>query len=373
MSQNDKNVNKFLDLVKRSQRGKFKIYLGMIAGVGKTYRMLKEARHLLENNIDVQIGYIETHNRAETHKLLEGIPIIPRKKIFYKGKEIEEMDLQTILNIHPKIVIVDELAHTNIPGSKNEKRWQDVLELLEANINVISAVNIQHIESINKDVETITGIEVQERIPDTIISYADEIVNIDLPAGDLLERLKSGKIYDKSKVATALNNFFQEEKILQLRELALKEVALHVGQKVDNSVSLFPKLKEEKLLCCISTNYIGGKKLIRKASRIANLSGSVWKVLFVQNPNFEYGNIEFKLQRQVDDNFKLASGLGAEIIIVKSDSIPDAIIRTIDEGEFTILVIGKPELNIFTRFIRNCIYDKVISQTINKDITIITL
>ena len=169
MEDREESVQHFLDLIKRSRRGKFKIYIGMIAGVGKSYRMLQEAHEMLENGVDVQIGYIETHGRAGTVAMLEGLPVISRKKIFYKGKEVEEMDLDAILQLHPELVIVDELAHTNIEGSRNEKRWQDVMELLDAGINVISAVNIQHIESLNEDVKGIAGIEVKERIPDVSV------------------------------------------------------------------------------------------------------------------------------------------------------------------------------------------------------------
>lgn len=194
------SVKKFLDLVKKSRRGKFKVYIGMSAGVGKTYRMLQEAHALKKNGIDIRIGYIETHNRAETHALLNGISIIPRRKIFYKGKELEEMDVNAIINIHPEVVIVDELAHSNVEGSKNAKRWQDVSDILEAGISVISAVNIQHLESMNAEIETITGIPITERIPDTILESADEIVNIDLTADELIERLKAGKIYDETKL-----------------------------------------------------------------------------------------------------------------------------------------------------------------------------
>lgn len=171
----------------------------MSAGVGKTFRMLQEAHALMRNGIDVKIGYIETHLRKETHDLLEGLPVIPRRKLFYKGKELEELDVQAVINLRPEVVIIDELAHTNIQGSKNEKRWQDVLEILEAGINVISAVNIQHIESLNDEVKAITGIEVTERIPDKVLALADDVVNIDLTAGELIIRLKEGKIYQAEK------------------------------------------------------------------------------------------------------------------------------------------------------------------------------
>ena len=173
MSLNHENkelkADHFLEIANKASRGKLKIYIGMSAGVGKTYRMLQEAHSLLRNGVNVKIGYVETHNRKETQALIDGLPVIPRRKVFYKGKRLDELDVQAIILLHPEVVIVDELAHTNIPGSKNEKRWQDVLDILDAGIDVISAVNIQHIESINEDVKEITGVEVTERVPDKIL------------------------------------------------------------------------------------------------------------------------------------------------------------------------------------------------------------
>jgi two-component system sensor histidine kinase KdpD len=209
----------------------------MSAGVGKTYRMLQEAHALLKNGIDVKIGYIETHGRKETHELMDGLPLIPRRQLFYKGKELEEMDVQAIISLRPEVVIIDELAHSNIEGSKNSKRWQDVMDVLDAGINVISAVNIQHIESLNEEIKTITGIEVKERIPDSVLTQADEVVNIDLTADELIARLKEGKIYKEDKITAALSNFFKSEHILQLRELALKEVASQVERKVETEIT----------------------------------------------------------------------------------------------------------------------------------------
>src|SRR6478609_4560151 len=235
----NQTAEEWLERVQRSesQKGKLKIYIGMSAGVGKTYRMLQEAHQLLTDGINVRIGYIETHGRLETAALEEGIPVIQRREIFYKGKRLEDLDVQAILLMHPQVVLIDELAHTNIPGSKNEKRWQDVLDVLEAGIDVISALNIQHIESINEAVKEITGVEVKERVPDKMLVIADEVVNIDLPADELIRRLRDGKIYDKTKVQQALTNFFRPEKILQLRELALKEVAGQVERKVDYEIT----------------------------------------------------------------------------------------------------------------------------------------
>src|SRR5580693_4732251 len=180
MPDKDQNVQHFLELIRQSRRGKFKVYIGMSAGVGKTFRMLQEAQTLMRNGVDVKIGYIETHGRAETEAQLQGLPVLPRRKCFYKGKELDELDVQAVINLHPEVVIIDELAHTNIEGSKNEKRWQDVMEILDAGINVISAVNIQHIESLNEEIKQITGVEVKERIPDRVLEEADEVVNIDL-------------------------------------------------------------------------------------------------------------------------------------------------------------------------------------------------
>jgi two-component system sensor histidine kinase KdpD len=241
----EQSVEHFLELIKRSRRGKFKVYIGMSAGVGKTYRMLLEAQALLRNGIDVKIGYVETHNRKETLAQLEGLPVIPRRKLFYKGKELEEMDLKAIISLRPEVVIVDELAHTNIEGSSNEKRWQDVMEILNAGINVISAVNIQHMESLNEEVERITGATINERIPDKVLQMADEVVNIDLTADELIDRLKEGRIYDEKKIPLALNNFFQADRILQLRELALREVAHQVERKIDTEIPKNIKLRPE--------------------------------------------------------------------------------------------------------------------------------
>ncbi|HCW08108.1 MAG TPA: histidine kinase, partial [Cytophagales bacterium] len=262
----DQSVQYFLDLIKKSRRGKFKIYIGMSAGVGKSFRMLQEAHSLLKNGIDVRIGFVETHQRAETEALTVGLPAIARRKIFYKGKELEEMDLQAILNAHPEVVIVDELAHTNVEGSKNEKRWMDVFEILEAGINVISAVNIQHLESLNDEMKQITGIEVQERIPDRVLQQADEVVNIDLTVDELIARLREGKIYEVMKVETALRNFFQPDKILQLRELALKEVASLVERKVETEVAS-QQHRPERFLACISSNEKTARIVIRKNAR----------------------------------------------------------------------------------------------------------
>ena len=356
------SVKKFLDLVKKSRRGKFKVYIGMSAGVGKTYRMLQEGHALLKNGIDIQIGYIETHNREETHALLSGIPSISRRKIFYRGKELEEMDVQKIINLHPEVVIVDELAHSNIEGSKNGKRWQDVVDILDAGISVISAVNIQHLESMNQEVEIITGIPITERIPDKILEMADEIVNIDLTADELIDRLKAGKIYDKSKIQLALNNFFQPERILQLRELALKEVAHHLERKIDVEIPKQIKLRPERFMACISTNHETAKIIIRKTARLASYYRSPWIVLYVQQSHEGGNRIKLDAQRYLLNNFKLATELGAEVIKIKSEEVTKTIAKVAREKEITTICIGKPHIKLFQIIMRTAIFNELLKD-----------
>ncbi|WP_300725652.1 sensor protein KdpD [uncultured Bacteroides sp.] len=342
------NVQHFLNLIRRSQRGKFKIYIGMIAGVGKTYRMLQEAHELLNSGLDVQIGYVETHGRAGTEEMLKGLPVIPRKKIFYKGKELEEMDLEAILQMHPELVIVDELAHTNVEGCRNQKRWEDVMELLDAGINVVSALNIQHIETLNDEVKGIAGIEVKERVPDKVLQEADEVVNIDLTAEELITRLKAGKIYRPEKVQTALNNFFKVENILQLRELALKEVAFRVEKKVESEVLPIAAqpARREKILACISSNEHTPRHIIRKAYRLASRYSTTFITLYVQTPKESPDRINLADQRHLLNHFKLVTELGGTVLQIPDESIIDTIIKVCKENQITTICMGHPAFKL---------------------------
>lgn len=373
MEEKEKSVEYFLNLIRKSKRGKFKIYVGMIAGVGKSFRMLQEAHSILKNGIDVMVGYIETHRRPETEALIEGLPIIPRKKLFYKGKELEEMDLQAIINIHPEIVIIDELAHTNIPGSKNEKRWQDVIEILDAGINVVSAVNIQHIESINEEVYTITGIEVAERVPDKLLQIADEVVNIDLTADELITRLKEGKIYDRANVENALRNFFQPDKILQLRELALKAVASQVERKVDSEVTINARLRHERFLACISSNPENAKMIIRKTARLASYYNSKWYVLYVQTGSEDTNRIKLSIQRHLINNFKLATELGSEVIQIKSNNVPESIIKVAEDKRITTICIGLPRIRLWQVIVKTSSFNKLLKKLAGSDTDLVIL
>ncbi len=373
MEDKEKSVEHFLNLIRKSKRGKFKIYIGMSAGVGKTFRMLQESHSLLKNNIDVRIGYIETHNRKETAALTEGIPFIERKKVFYKGKELEELDLQAVINIHPEIVIIDELAHTNVPGSKNEKRWQDVIDILEQGINVISAINIQHIESINREVFTITGIDVTERVPDKLLQMADEVVNIDLTADELIARLREGKIYDESKIESALRNFFVPDKILQLRELALKEVASQVERKVDAEVTIDSRLRHERFMACIGSNHETARMIIRKTSRLASYYNSKWYVLYVQTPREGTDKIKLSTQRHLINNYKMATEMGAEVLQIKDRHIASAIVRAAEEHLITTVCIGKPRMRLWQVILKTNSFSQLLNKLSNSDIDLIIL
>jgi len=372
-AENKESVQHFLELIKKSRRGKFKIYIGMSAGVGKTYRMLMEAQALLRNGIDVKIGYIETHNRKETQALLEGLPCIPRRKLFYKGKELEEMDLNAIINLRPEVVVVDELAHTNVEGSKNEKRWQDVMDILNAGINVISAVNIQHLESINEEVERITGAAINERIPDKVLQMADEVVNIDLTADELIARLKEGKIYDLAKVPIALNNFFQSERILQLRELALKEVAHQLERKIDTELPKNVKLKSEIFLACISTNDEAARIIIRKTARLASYYRSKWYVLYVQKDSESADKINLAAQRHLINNMKNATQLGGEVLKVKSDNVAKTVWETAEKYEITTICMGKPHFKFYQVLLKTAVFTQLLNKMSKTDIDLVIL
>ena len=367
------DVQHFLDLIRQSRRGKFKIYIGMSAGVGKTFRMLQEAQTLLRNGVDVKIGYIETHGRGETEALLQGLPVLPRRELFYKGKELDELDVQGVINLHPEVVVIDELAHTNIEGSKNEKRWQDVMDILDAGINVISAVNIQHIESLYDEIRDITGIEVSERIPDSVLEEADEVVNIDLTADELVTRLKEGKIYAAEKIAIALQNFFQPEKILQLRELALKEVASQVERKIETELPRGAHLPNERFLACIGSNYETAKKVIRKTARLASYYHSRWWLLYVQTPEEDGDKIGLAAQRHLINNFKMATELGADVIRVKGNNIAKGIMEVVESHYITTICIGKPHLSLYNVIMSTAVFNQLLNKLAASDIDIVIL
>ena len=326
------------------KRGKLKIFFGYAAGVGKTYAMLQAAHQAKANGTEVVAGYIEPHSRPQTSALLDGLEQLPVKQELYGEMILREFDIDSALKRKPQLILVDELAHTNVEGCRNKKRWQDVIELLDAGINVVSAINIQHIESLNDEVKEIAGIEVKERVPDSVLQEADEVVNIDLTAEELIARLKSGKIYRPEKIQTALHHFFKTENILQLRELALKEVAFRVEKKVESEVLpvVSQPARRERILACISSNEHTPRHIIRKAYRLASRYSTSFTVLYVQTPRESTERISLASQRYLLNHFKLVTELGGDVLQVFSESITEAIIETCREKQITTICMGHP-------------------------------
>jgi two-component system sensor histidine kinase KdpD len=311
----------FLELVQRARRGRLKLYIGFAAGVGKTYRMLEEAHALRKRNVDVVLGFIETHGRAETAALSEGLEVVPRRRIEYRGVVVEEMDLDAVIARHPEIAIVDEIAHTNAPGSRNRKRYQDVLDILDAGINVIGALNVQHLESLNDLIERVTGVVVRETVPDRFLRDADQIVNLDLAVEDLQERLKGGKIYAPDKIPWALDHFFKGQNLATLRELSLREVA----ESLDRASEAATRGTEEprsaargRVMVCMSSYPPHAATLLRRASRMAGRLNTDWFVVYVETPKEAPHRIDSEAQRHLLQNIERARELGAEVARLKA-------------------------------------------------------
>jgi two-component system, OmpR family, sensor histidine kinase KdpD len=317
MSSSRGRAEDFLALVERGHRGRLKLYLGFAAGVGKTYKMLEEAHTLKRRGVDVVLGFIETHGRAETAALIEGLEVVPRKKIEYRGVTIEEMDVDAIVARKPTIAVVDELAHTNAPGMRNRKRYHDVVELLDAGINVIGAFNVQHLESLNDIVSRNANVQIRETVPDTFLKRADQIVNLDLAVEDLLERLKAGKIYPDDKVPWALQHFFQEQNLSALRELSLREVA----ESLDRTAQARGPRGEQRrpstggrVMVCMSSFPPHAATLLRRGSRMAGRLSTDWFVVYVETPKEAPERIDAEVQRHLHENIEAARELGAEVV-----------------------------------------------------------
>ena len=327
----------FLEILRRSKRGRLKLYIGFAAGVGKTFRMLEEAHALASRGVGVALGFIETHGRAETEALVAGLEQLPRTRVEYRGVAIEEMDTAAIIARRPEIVVIDEIAHTNAPGSRNRRRYQDVLEILDAGISVIGAFNIQHLESLNDLVERVTQVKTRETVPDSFLRAADQIVNLDLTVEDLLERLRSGKIYSADKVPWALENFFMNDKLATLRELALREVAESVdrtggrrrparaGDERAGAATKGPELG--RVMVCMSSYPPRAAALLRRGSRLAGKLNTDWFVVYVETPDEAPHLIDAEAQRHLLANIEKARELGAEVVRLKGD---DAVAALLD-------------------------------------------
>ena len=358
---------------REKQRGKLKIFLGYIAGVGKTYEMLKAAHLRKDEGVDVRIGYIEPHGRKETEALIEGIPVIPTRIIEYHSVKLHEMDLDTILAVHPQLVLVDELAHTNVPGSRHLKRYQDVEELLAAGIDVYSTLNVQHIESLNDVVARITGVIIQEKIPDRVIDEAAEIEVVDLAPPELLQRLKEGKVYVPEMAARAIEQFFNEGNLYALRELALRRAA----ERVDNQMLAYMQTRSipgpwavgEYLLVCIGPGPLA-ERLIRTARRQADRINARWCAIYVETPG--HHRLSPKAKEQVDRSLQLAEKLGATTASVFGLNIANTLLEYSRQHNVTRIIIGKTLRPRWQEFVFGSVVDQLIHNSGPIDVYVIS-
>jgi two-component system sensor histidine kinase KdpD len=337
----------FLGLIRKETRGRLKIFLGMAAGVGKTYQMLREAHRLRRNQVDVVVAFVETHGRAETLEQVGDLEVIPRKNILYRGVLVPEMDVDAVLRRRPQVAIVDELAHSNTPGgTRHEKRYQDVEELLAAGTHVISAMNVQHLESLNDLVARATGVDVKETVPDWFVRKADEVVAVDVSPEDLQERLRAGKIYAPEKIERALSNFFRAENLVSLREIALREVADAAGRLAQPAQSTTPGLppsaRVEKVMVCISSLPSDARRLIRRGVRLAGRLNADWLLAYVETPNESPARISTDASRALSDNLAYAKTLGARIEKIQSEDVGRGLAEFANREQVTHAVFGRP-------------------------------
>lgn len=331
----------FLELVERARRGRLKLYVGFAAGVGKTYRMLQEAHELRRRGVDVVVGFVEAHGRAETLALVEGLEVVPRRRVEYRGVVVEEMDIEAVLARKPTVAVVDELAHTNAPGSRHRKRYQDVLALLEGGINVIGAMNVQHLESLNGLIERATGVVVRETVPDSFLKQADQVVNLDLAVEDLQERLQAGKIYAADKIPWALQNFFQDQNLATLRELALREVAESLDRAAGSGRGAAEGKASGRVMVCLASNPPRAKALLSRGSRMAGRLNTDWFVVYVETPDEAPHLIDSEAQRHLLANIEKAKELGAEVVRLKSGDPAQALLDFARTHGIAHVIVGR--------------------------------
>ncbi len=370
----------FLSLVRQRERGKLKLYIGSAAGTGKTYRMLQEAHDLRRRGVDVVVGFVETHRRADTEAQIGDLEVVPRRTIAYRGVTLEELDLDGVTERRPEVAIVDELAHTNVPGSRHRKRWEDVFALLDAGVNVISAVNVQHLESLNDVIQRTLGVTVRETVPDWVVASADQVVNLDISAEDLRQRLREGKIYRPEKVEAALANFFTEENLTTLRELALREVASSVDRtreeivrRATGAMPVQGRRTVDRVLVAMSSNPPYTRVLLRKASRIAGRLNSDWYCVYVQTPDERADRIDTAVQRRLVDNIQLAQSMGAEVVKLEHAGVARALCDFARTNGVTLLIVGQSRRSAWHRLTRGSVIDELVNNSAGLDVLIVSL
>jgi two-component system sensor histidine kinase KdpD len=371
-------TSEFVELLKSRDRGKLKVYVGSAAGVGKTFRMLQEAHDLRRRGIDVVVGFVEAHGRAETAAQIGDLEVVPRRKIPYRGVTLEEMDVDAVIARAPAVVIVDELAHTNVPGSRHAKRWQDVELLRDEGISVISAVNVQHLESLNDIIAETLGVTVRETIPDWVVTDADQVVNLDISAEDLRQRLIDGKIYAAEKIPTALGNFFTEENLSTLRELALREVASNVD-RLRESISRGDVRKTpqsvrtvDRLLVALPSRLKLTEELLRKASRIAGRLNLDWYCVYVQTPDERADRIDATVQRKLVDNIQKAQSMGAEVVKLEGTDVAETLCQFAVDHGVTLIVAGQSTRNWWEHLTRGSVIDKLVNNAMDIDVLVVS-
>ena len=354
-------------------RARLRVYIGAAPGVGKSYKMLEDAHELRRQGLDVVVGFVETHGRAETAEKVNGLEQVPLRQIDYRGVTLSEMDLGAILVRHPNIAVVDELAHTNAPGSTHQKRYEDVLALLDVGINVITAVNIQHLESLNDAIASTTGVRVRETVPDWVLKRADEVVNVDVSVETLRSRLRQGKIYDAAKIEQSLNNFFRKGNLTALRELALRQLASDQAGKAEKyrqREGLDRPVIPEKVMVAIASRG-SARTLLRIGSRIAGRLATDWFAVYVETPKEEPGRIKPEDHVALQDNIRFAQQLGATVVKLKGSRVADLLVDFAKRGGITHVIFGQSARSRWDLLMHGSIVDRFLRDVRNATVQIV--
>ena len=365
----------FLAKLNKGEQAKLRVYIGAAPGVGKTYQMLEDAHLLKKQGADIVVAAVEPHGREDTEAMIGDLERLPMRRVEYRGVVLEEMNLDGVIARHPAIAIVDELAHTNVPGSKNSKRYQDVLDLLSAGISVITAVNIQHLESLNDVVTRTTGVRVRETVPDYLLRRADEVVNVDVSVDTLRTRLRQGKIYDVVKIEQALNNFFRKGNLSALRELALRQVATDQATKADTyreREGLEKAVIPEKVMVAMASRG-SAKKLLRIGSRIAGRFATDWYAVYVETPNEEMGRIKPGDYAALQENIRFAAEVGAKVIRLKSRRVADALIDFAKREGITHVVFGQTSRSRWDILLHGSIINRFLDEVRDATVQVVPL
>jgi two-component system sensor histidine kinase KdpD len=371
----DAHADAVLARLKDQERARLRIYIGAAPGVGKTYEMLQEAHALRARGLDVVVGLVETYERPDTAAQLKDLEMIPRRVVEYRNAKLLEMDVDAILTRKPQVCVVDELAHTNVPGSRHEKRYQDVLDLLDAGIHVMTAVNIQHLETLNDAVAKVTGVRVRETVPDTFLDRADEVINVDVTVEELRNRLRQGKVYKPEKVEQALTNFFRKGNLSTLRELALRAVADEVGEKAASyraREGLEPALIPERVMVCMSSNALA-PRVLRTGARIAGRLGAKWYAVYVETPQERPDRIAPADGDALQQNIKLAESLGATVVRVKADRPADGLIAFAQREGITHVIFGQSARTRWELLWRGSTLDRFLSTVRDAAVQVVPL